>query len=430
MVNETFGPRIIDLKHVGNLQTSGGDVLIDIERLQKTSGIIGRSDALQQVLEMIAQVSPVDISVLITGESGTGKEVVAKAIHKFSKRSQQELITVNCGAIPEGIIESELFGHKKGAYTGAGGDRKGYFEAANKGTIFLDEIGEMPYETQVKLLRVLENGEFMRVGDSKTLKTDVRVIAATNKDLAKLVENGKFRQDLFFRLKTVTVEVPTLRNRLEDLNLLVERFALEFTRSNDIPYRGFVPEAIRMMKHHDWPGNVRELKNFVESILVLEKGERITSEMVEAQLGRIRTSSTPNLPMVMNQSPEQAERELILRQLLLLRQDVEWVKSMLTGGNRMPASESEIPAYTSEIHPEGGKVEMDQNFDEYIRGASIGDMNLKDLEKEALERTLKYFNNSRRATARSLGMSERTLYRKIEEYGLEPKIKRRKKKDE
>jgi DNA-binding NtrC family response regulator len=415
---------------VGNLQTSGGDVLIDIERLQKTSGIIGRSDALQQVLEMIAQVSPVDISVLITGESGTGKEVVAKAIHKFSKRSQQELITVNCGAIPEGIIESELFGHKKGAYTGAGGDRKGYFEAANKGTIFLDEIGEMPYETQVKLLRVLENGEFMRVGDSKTLKTDVRVIAATNKDLAKLVENGKFRQDLFFRLKTVTVEVPTLRNRLEDLNLLVERFALEFTRSNDIPYRGFVPEAIRMMKHHDWPGNVRELKNFVESILVLEKGERITSEMVEAQLGRIRTSSTPNLPMVMNQSPEQAERELILRQLLLLRQDVEWVKSMLTGGNRMPASESEIPAYTSEIHPEGGKVEMDQNFDEYIRGASIGDMNLKDLEKEALERTLKYFNNSRRATARSLGMSERTLYRKIEEYGLEPKIKRRKKKDE
>jgi len=404
--------------------------LIDIERLQKTSGIIGRSDALQQVLEMIAQVSPVDISVLITGESGTGKEVVAKAIHKFSKRSQQELITVNCGAIPEGIIESELFGHKKGAYTGAGGDRKGYFEAANKGTIFLDEIGEMPYETQVKLLRVLENGEFMRVGDSKTLKTDVRVIAATNKDLAKLVENGKFRQDLFFRLKTVTVEVPTLRNRLEDLNLLVERFALEFTRSNDIPYRGFVPEAIRMMKHHDWPGNVRELKNFVESILVLEKGERITSEMVEAQLGRIRTSSTPNLPMVMNQSPEQAERELILRQLLLLRQDVEWVKSMLTGGNRMPASEGEIPAYTSEIHPEGGKVEMDQNFDEYIRGASIGDMNLKDLEKEALERTLKYFNNSRRATARSLGMSERTLYRKIEEYGLEPKIKRRKKKDE
>ena len=296
--------------------------MMDFERLQKTSGIIGRSDAVRQVLEMITQVAPVDISVLVTGESGTGKEVVAKAIHKFSKRSQEELVTVNCGAIPEGIIESELFGHKKGAYTGAGDDRKGYFESAHKGTIFLDEIGEMPYETQVKLLRVLESGEFMRVGDSKTLRTDVRVIAATNKDLAKLVENGKFRQDLYFRLKTVTVEVPTLRNRLEDLHLLVERFALEFTRSNDIPYRGFVPEAIRIMKHHDWPGNVRELKNFVESILVLEKGERITAEMVETRLGHVRTSPTQNLPMVMNQSPEQAERELILRQLLLLRQDV------------------------------------------------------------------------------------------------------------
>ena len=404
--------------------------MMDFERLQKTSGIIGRSDAVRQVLEMITQVAPVDISVLVTGESGTGKEVVAKAIHKFSKRSQEELVTVNCGAIPEGIIESELFGHKKGAYTGAGDDRKGYFESAHKGTIFLDEIGEMPYETQVKLLRVLESGEFMRVGDSKTLRTDVRVIAATNKDLAKLVENGKFRQDLYFRLKTVTVEVPTLRNRLEDLHLLVERFALEFTRSNDIPYRGFVPEAIRMMKHHDWPGNVRELKNFVESILVLEKGERITAEMVETRLGHVRTSPTQNLPMVMNQSPEQAERELILRQLLLLRQDVEWVKSMLAGRNPMTVNESEIPVYTSEIQPEVSKVPVAQNFDEYIQSGTIGDINLKDLEKEALERTLKYFNNSRRAAAKSLGMSERTLYRKIEEYGLEPKIKRRKKNDD
>ncbi len=404
--------------------------MMDFERLQKTSGIIGRSDAVRQVLEMITQVAPVDISVLVTGESGTGKEVVAKAIHKFSKRSQEELVTVNCGAIPEGIIESELFGHKKGAYTGAGDDRKGYFESAHKGTIFLDEIGEMPYETQVKLLRVLESGEFMRVGDSKTLRTDVRVIAATNKDLAKLVENGKFRQDLYFRLKTVTVEVPTLRNRLEDLHLLVERFALEFTRSNDIPYRGFVPEAIRMMKHHDWPGNVRELKNFVESILVLEKGERITAEMVETRLGHVRTSPTQNLPMVMNQSPEQAERELILRQLLLLRQDVEWVKSMLAGRNPMTVNESEIPVYTSEIQPEVSRVPVAQNFDDYIQSGTIGDINLKDLEKEALERTLKYFNNSRRAAAKSLGMSERTLYRKIEEYGLEPKIKRRKKNDD
>jgi transcriptional regulator with GAF, ATPase, and Fis domain len=254
--------------------------MIDIEKLQSTSGIIGNSDGIRQVLEMIAQVAPVDITVLVAGESGTGKEIVAKAIHKFSHRARNEMVTVNCGAIPAGIIESELFGHKKGAFTGANEDRKGYFETANKGTIFLDEIGETPLETQVKLLRVSEAGEFMRVGDSKTLYTDVRVIAATNKDLGDLVEKNKFRQDLYFRLKTVQVDLPPLRQRVEDISLLVERFALEFTRGNDIPYRGFVPEAIRVMKNFNWPGNVRELKNFVESMLVLQKGERITLEMV------------------------------------------------------------------------------------------------------------------------------------------------------
>ena len=213
---------------------------MSIERIQKKSGIIGRSDSIQQVLEMIMQVSPVDISVLITGESGTGKEMIAKALHQNSKRSHESLVTVNCGAIPEGIIESELFGHKKGAYTDAREDRKGYFETANKGTIFLDEIGETPLETQVKLLRVLESGEFMPVGASKSKKTDVRVIAATNKDLGDLVTKNKFRQDLYYRLKTVTIDSPPLRNRVEDISLLVERFALEFTRSNDMLYLSLI----------------------------------------------------------------------------------------------------------------------------------------------------------------------------------------------
>ncbi len=248
--------------------------MINIEKLQKQSGIIGSSDGMVQVLEMIGQVAPVDISVLILGESGSGKEIMAKAIHKASKRSNQALITVNCGAIPEGIIESELFGHKKGAFTGAGEDRKGYFEEANKGTIFLDEIGETPIETQVKLLRVLENGEFMRVGEAKTRKTDVRLIAATNKDLSKMVGSGEFRQDLFFRLKTVSILVPPLRKRPEDINAFLERFSLEFTRSNDIRYRGFTPDAIRILKRYSWPGNVRELKHFIEKIIVLSKGER------------------------------------------------------------------------------------------------------------------------------------------------------------
>ena len=258
---------------------------MNIETIQKKSGIVGRSDAIQQVLEMVAQVAPVDISVLITGESGTGKEIIAKAIHQNSKRSHQSMITVNCGAIPEGIIESELFGHKKGAYTDAKGDRKGYFESADKSTIFLDEIGETPLETQVKLLRVIESGEFIPVGDSKAKRTDVRIIAATNKDLSDLVSKGLFRQDLFYRLNTVSIPLPPLNDRLEDISLLVERFALEFTRSNDMLYRGFVPEAIRSMKNHRWKGNIRELKNFVESIIVLEKGERRTSQMVEQQLG-------------------------------------------------------------------------------------------------------------------------------------------------
>ncbi|SVA65636.1 uncharacterized protein METZ01_LOCUS118490, partial [marine metagenome] len=260
-------------------------MIIDVDRLQKQSGIIGTSDGIRQVLEMIAQVAPVDISVLITGESGVGKEVVAKAIHKASKRSNESLVVVNCGAIPVGIIESELFGHKKGSFTGAGEDRKGYFEEGNKGTIFLDEIGETPLETQVKLLRVLESGEFMRVGEAKTRKTDIRIITATNKDLGDLVKKEQFRQDLYYRLKTVTVDLPGLRDRVEDIGALVERFALEFTRSNDILYRGFIPDAIRMMKQYEWPGNVRELKNFVEKILVLEKGERITAEMVKNNLG-------------------------------------------------------------------------------------------------------------------------------------------------
>ncbi len=251
--------------------------MIDKDRLQKQSGIIGTSNGIDQVLEMICQVSPVDISVLITGESGTGKELVAKAIHRSSKRNNDSLVVVNCGAIPEGIIESELFGHKKGSFTGASEDRKGYFEEANKGTIFLDEIGETPLETQVKLLRVLESGEFMRVGEAKTRRTDVRVIAATNKNLADLVKKGQFRQDLYFRLKTVNINIPPLRDRVEDIGPFIERFALEFTRSNDILYRGFMPDAIRVMKKYDWPGNVRELKHFVEKVLVLEKGERITA---------------------------------------------------------------------------------------------------------------------------------------------------------
>jgi len=405
--------------------------MIDIDRLQKQSRIIGTSDGVQQVLEMIAQVASVDISVLITGESGVGKELVAKAVHQASKRNKDQLVVVNCGAIPEGIIESELFGHKKGSFTGAGEDRKGYFEAANKGTIFLDEIGETPLETQVKLLRVLDNGEFMRVGEAKTRYTDVRIIAATNKNLADLVKKGEFREDLYYRLKTVTVDVPALRKRVEDIGPLVERFALEFTRSNDILYRGFMPEAIRVLKQYEWPGNVRELKHFVEKILVLQKGERITVEMVQNELIDVlplEPIHNPALPVLVNQSSDKAEIDLILRQLFMLKQDTEIIQKMLMSG-QVPSTVTQFPIMDPAdlgIPLPKKSMEITDEVQKLIRDDAIGDMAIKDLEEEAITRSLRFFNNNRRKTARSLGMSERTLYRKIEEFGLEPKIKRRK----
>jgi len=404
---------------------------IDLQRLQKQSGIIGTSEKIYEVLGMIAQVAPVDISVLVTGESGCGKEIIARSIHKHSKRSQTPMVIVNCGAIPEGIIESELFGHKKGSFTGASDDRKGYFEQANKGTIFLDEIGEAPLETQVKLLRVLETGEFMRVGDSKIKRTDVRVIAATNKNLHDLVKKDQFRQDLYYRLKTVNIHIPALRERIEDINPFVERFALEFTRSNEIRYRGFMPDAIRVMKKYDWPGNVRELKNFVEKIMVLEKGERIDADMVNRELTDVMNEpfiENDRLPIAINKTSEQAEIDIILRQLFSLKQDTELIRAILSSDNEksflnvnpmLPSEELKIISPVADTN-----MEVTEDGQPLIRDDAIGEILMKDLEKEAIIRTLRFFNNNRRKTAKSLGVSERTLYRKIEDYKLEPKIKR------
>jgi len=406
---------------------------IDIQRLQKQSGIIGTSEKILEVLGMISQVAPVDISVLITGESGVGKEVVSRAIHKHSKRSNLPMVTVNCGAIPEGIIESELFGHKKGSFTGAAEDRKGYFEQANKGTIFLDEIGEAPLETQVKLLRVLETGEYMRVGESKVRYTDVRVLAATNKTLSELVKKDQFRQDLYYRLKTVNVHIPSLRERVQDINPFVERFALEFTRSNEILYRGFMPDAIRVMKQYDWPGNIRELKNFVEKIMVLEKGERITVDMVNRELNEVLPSpiiDNQRLPIPVNRSSEQAEIDIILRQLFLLRQDTEIIRNLLSvdkDNNIIGVAPIIQNDNMNVIAPiPDANMEVTEDGQPLIRDDAIGEIRMKDLEKEAIIRTLRFYNNNRRKTARSLGVSERTLYRKIEDYNLEPKIKRNK----
>lgn len=396
--------------------------MIDLKRVRRESGIIGTSDRIESVLETMIQVAPVDISVLISGESGTGKEMVAKSIHKQSKRASKALVTVNCGAIPEGIIESELFGHKKGAFTGAHEDRKGYFEEADGGTVFLDEIGEMPIETQVKLLRVLETGEFMRVGDAKTRQVDVRIIAATNKNLSEESEKGQFRRDLYYRLRTVTVNVPPLRQRIEDLDLLVERFALIFSQSNDIVFRGFSSDAIKVMKQYDWPGNVRELRNFVESIILLEKGNKISSDMVLSHLEPMvsESGSSPNLPVPVDKSSGQAERELILQQLLFLRQDMREIKEALTGNNIHRSGEIGYLETSGGINFNS----MEGDVGNLIKSVAIGDIGVKDLEIELISRTLKKYNKNRRKTANALGISERTLYRKINDYGLDRRQKK------
>jgi len=369
---------------------------------------------------MIAQVAPVDISVLVTGESGCGKEIIARSFHKHSKRSQTPMVIVNCGAIPEGIIESELFGHKKGSFTGASDDRKGYFEEANKGTIFLDEIGEAPLETQVKLLRVLETGEYMRVGDSKIRRTDVRVIAATNKNLSDLVKKNQFRQDLYYRLKTVNIHIPSLRERVEDINPFVERFALEFTRSNEIRYRGFMPDAIRVMKQYDWPGNVRELKNFVEKIMVLEKGERITADMVNRELTDVIKEplmENERLPIAINKTSEQAEIDIILRQLFSLKQDTELIRAILSSDNEqsflnvnpiLPSEDLKIISSVADPN-----MEVTEDGQPLIRDDAIGEILMKDLEKEAIIRTM-YFE--RDPVFRQLGYSHiKKLFKRMKQ---------------
>jgi len=381
---------------------------LDLESLQKKIGFYGNSPEVEELIHTIAMVAPTDLSVLIIGESGTGKELVATAIHNFSKRKDKPLITVNCGAIPEGILESELFGHEKGSFTGAIGQKKGYFEVANTGTIFLDEIGEMALNTQVKLLRVLETSEFMRVGGTTTHRVDVRVVAATNKDLEKAVENGEFRRDLYFRLKAVTIRIPPLRKRKQDIPILVKKFSQDYTTKNGIEFKGFAPEAISLMMEYNWPGNVRELRNFVETAIILNKGEIIRLEYVRNTLNLYQEETvSENLPVPLNKTPDQAERELIYRTLISLKLDMGEIKrtlgALLQNNMAFQKRQYDVVAGNGEDKPAEKEVKS---------------MTLSDMEKKLIKETLEKFGGSRRKTARALQISERTLYRKINEYGL------------
>ncbi len=406
-----------------------------ILKLQKRFGILGKSDAITEIIEIIDQVAETDITVLIGGESGTGKELIADAIHKHSMRKHKPFIKVNCGAIPSGILESELFGHVKGAFTGASENRHGYFESADTGTIFLDEIGEMPIETQVKLLRVLEEGEFFPVGGSKPRQVDVRIVAATNRNLLEAIKKEKFRKDLYYRLKTITITAPSLKNHPEDIPELINKFALDFANRNSIPFKGFSPNSISLLQRFSWPGNIRELKNFVESMIVLQKGEVITSKMVEKQLYHAENeevvANSPYLPIKVSKSTEQAERELILQQILLLRRDIKEIKDRFledesklisplknkyTLQNFLSKPESQ---FNGTIEEGEEKIEEHEQDESIISAKFLGQVSMEDVEKELIEKTLKKFDFKKRQTANALQISERTLYRKINEYNLE-----------
>lgn len=371
----------------------------ELRSFQEEFGILGESVQIKKIAEVIEQVAPTDITVLISGESGVGKEVVAKAIHAASNRSKKALITVNSGAIPEGILESELFGHERGSFTGASEQRKGYFELADGGTLFLDEIGEIPLSAQVKFLRVLENGEFLRVGSSIPRKVNVRVIAATNKDLESEVRHGQFRADLFFRLRSVNIIVPPLRERPEDVPVFFKRFADEVAARNDIKFAGISEEALDLLRHYHWPGNVRELRNVVESMLIIERGRFIEAEDVQKYLKEYRhVVEDRNLPVPFGKSVEQAERELILRALLDIKGNIIELKNVLA---------EHLTSLSQAKHNPLREVQEDPN------------LSLQQMEQRMITEALQRFKGNRRVAARALNISERTLYRKIKEYGLD-----------
>ena len=378
------------------------------QEVQKDVGILGRSESIRQLLETIEQVAQTDISILVTGESGTGKELVAKAIHLRSRRRTQPLITVNCGAIPEGILESELFGHEKGSFTGAVGPRKGYFELADMGSIFLDEIGDLPLMIQVKLLRVLEEREFMRVGGSTVHHVDIRFITATNKNLETEVQKGNFREDLFYRLNAMHIHVPSLRERKEDIPLLVQKFALDFSRDNLIEFEGFEESALNALKKYHWPGNIRELRNLVEKVIVMERGTRIT----ESSLGKymdLPDHFDKTLPVPVNKPKEDAEREFLWRALLEIKSEIAQLRELILTGMR---ATYRLGPWRENLPDEyGDNTILDLKKNENT-GQSVAEME-KELIKETLKKT-----GSKRKTARLLGVSERTLYRKINRYNL------------
>ena len=403
-------------------------------------GIIGGSPLLEHAINVARQVAPTEISVLIFGESGVGKEVFPQIIHQLSPRKHGPYIAVNCGAIPEGTIDSELFGHEKGSFTGAHEARKGYFEVANGGTIFLDEVGELPLNTQVRLLRVLETGEFIKVGSSKVQKTNVRIVGATNVDMQQAIANGKFREDLYYRLNTVPIRIPQLRDRKEDIYLLFRKFAHDFSEKYRVPALALTPDAVQVLTEYRWPGNIRQLKNITEQLSILEKSREINGETLSRYLPHVPASSVPMLLRDEAKSQEAfTERELLYKVLFDMKKDMNDMKLLINeimqgSGNDSTWKERHEQVINrlrpepvhSILHTHEPSVTIQPASPQPVVTVSpIQDheeleesLSLEDKEKEFIRKALQKHKGRRKLAAKELGISERTLYRKMNEYGI------------
>lgn len=414
----------------------------DIQQVKQRFGIIGNSPDLNRAIDIALQVAPTDMSVLVTGESGVGKENFPQIIHQFSHRKHGTYIAVNCGSIPEGTIDSELFGHEKGSFTGATGERKGYFEVANGGTLFLDEVGELPLSTQARLLRVLETGEFIKVGSSKVEKTDVRVVAATNLDMVSATRNGRFREDLYYRLNTVPIRIPALRDRKDDIPLLFRKFASDFAEKYSMPPIALTDEARKMLKEYYWPGNIRQLKNITEQISIIEQSREITTEILKLYLPANEVGLVPLGTAANNdQKTFNNEREILYQVLFDMKKDMNELKKIvhdIVAGNLNAADIVSSPIITTEkpisqmvvtgsdMAPYPIKKDHNNSPADVAEVDIIEDpdyeeetLSLQDVERDMIVKALERHHGKRKNAAQDLKISERTLYRKIKEYNLE-----------
>ena len=389
----------------------------EIQQVKLRFGIIGNTEALSRAIDVAIQVAPTDLSVLITGESGVGKESFPQIIHQYSRRKHGQYIAVNCGAIPEGTIDSELFGHEKGAFTGAIGERKGYFGEADGGTIFLDEVGELPLPTQARLLRVLESGEFIKVGSSKVQKTDVRIVAATNVNLTQAIADGRFREDLYYRLNTVPIQIPPLRERGEDVLLLFRKFAGDFAEKYRMPAIQLTEDAKQVLLAYPWPGNVRQLKNITEQISIIETNREINAAILQGYLPVQNTQRLPALFGIKDSKNFESEREILYSVLFDMRQEVSELKKMVHNlmaekGNVSlvtPVPPASVPTI---IHPVKAPCPVDddiQDTEEYVEES----LSLDEVKKEMIRKALEKHHGNRKSAAQDLNISERTLYRRI-----------------